>query len=111
MLENGNKKSPNTTEVLGISFPKTISIGVIIVSVMQGSSFIWQVSKYSSTMDKLSEQIQQTNNDLAKIKSDIYTRQEAMIQFDSIKKEMDIRDKNVERLEYDVRELQKRIMK
>lgn len=111
MLENGDKKSSNTNEILGISFPKTISIGVIIVSVMQGSSFIWQVSKYSSTMDKLSEQIQQTNNDLAKIKSDIYTRQEAMIQFDSIKKEMDIRDKNVERLEYDVRELQKRIMK
>lgn len=96
----------NSFRGVGISFPRTISVGVILVALFQASSLIWNASKYSAGVDKLSEQINVTNSEIQKLKAEIYTRSEASIQSEYFKRELEIHRKNMERMESDIRELQ-----
>lgn len=94
-------------KILGVSFPKTISVGVLVVALLQGGSFVWQASKYSSSMDMLGEKIEQTNAEISKIKADIYTRSEAAIQAESFRRELDIQSKTIEKIESEIKDIRR----
>lgn len=91
--------------ILGITFPNTISVGVLFVAILQGASFLWQGAKYASSMEQLSENVENVSEDLTKLKSSIPSRDELMIRNDALRREMDFQRKAIENLEEDVKEI------
>ena len=105
MAENSRESEGNEVQIFGITIPKTISIGLVIMVLLQGGYFVWTASKYASSMDRLSEKLQQTHIELNKIKTDLYTRGEANLQFESFRRELDLQNKINDRQDADLKDL------
>ena len=93
--------------ILGITFPNTISVGVLFVAILQGASFLWQGAKYASSMEQLSEKVEHVSEDLTKLKSSMPSRDELMIRNDALHREIDFQRKAIEDLNEDVKEIRR----
>lgn len=93
--------------ILGITFPNTISVGVLFVAILQGASFLWQGARYASSMEQLSEKVENVSEDLTKLKSSIPSRDELMIRNDALRREIEFNRKAIEDLNEDVKEIQR----
>lgn len=92
-----NQKQNNEIQFLGITFPRTIGVSVIFAVLFQAGYMVWSVSKYTSSIERMTEQIQATSLEINKIKTDIYTRSEANIQFEALQRELDLQSRINER--------------
>lgn len=93
--------------ILGITFPNTISVGVLFVAILQGASFLWQGAKYASSMEQLSEKVEHVSEDLTKLKSSMPSRDELTIRNDALHREIDFQRKAIEDLKEDVKEIRR----
>ena len=94
--------------ILGITFPNTISVGVLFVAILQGASFLWQGAKYASSMEQLSEKVEQVSEDLTKLKSSIPSRDELMIRNDALHREIEFPRKAIGGRKEDGKEIRRR---
>lgn len=106
-MPNSQQQSNNSAS-FGVVIPKSISIGALILLFGQGGVIVWNISKYATSIDRSTEQIQQVATEINKVKSDIYTRSEANIQFEAIRREIELINKTNERQDADVKELRGR---
>ena len=93
--------------ILGITFPNTISVGVLFVAILQGASFLWQGAKYASSMEQLSEKVENVSEDLTKLKSSIPSRDELIIRNDALRSDINFQRKAIEDLQEEVKEIRR----
>ena len=93
--------------ILGITFPNTISVGVLFVAILQWACFWWLGATYASSMEQLSEKVENVSEDLTKLKSSMPSRDELMIRNDALRREIDIQRKAIEDLNEDVEEIRR----
>ena len=93
--------------ILGITFPNTISVGVLFVAILQGASFLWQGAKYASSIEQLSEKVEVVSEDLTKLKSSIPSRDELMIRNDALRSDINFQRKAIEDLQEEVKEIRR----
>lgn len=106
-MPNSQQQSNNNVS-FGVVIPKSISIGALILLLGQGGVIVWNMSKYVTSIDRTTEQIQHVATEINKVKSDIYTRSEANTQFEAIRREIELINKTNERQDADVKELRGR---
>ena len=106
-MPNSQQQSNNSVS-FGVVIPKSISIGALILLLGQGGVIVWNMSKYATSIDRTTDQIQQVATEINKVKSDIYTRSEANVQFEAIRREIELINKANERQDADVKELRGR---
>ena len=106
-MPNSQQQSNNSVS-FGVVIPKSISIGALILLLCQGGVIVWNMSKYATSIDRTTEHIQQVATEINKVKSDIYTRSEANIQFEAIRREIELINKANERQDADAKELRGR---
>lgn len=100
-----NEKRNDDVQLLGITFPKTIGIGVIAAVLFQAGYMVWSISKYTSSIERMTDQIQATSTEINKVKSEIYTRGEAIIQFEAMRREIDLQNRINERQDAELKDL------
>ena len=93
--------------ILGITFPNTISVGVLFVAILQGASFLWQGAKYASSIEQLSEKVEVVSEDLTKLKSSIPSRDELIIRNDALRSDINFQRKAIEDLQEEVKEIRR----
>lgn len=97
----------NSSHQIGIVIPKNIGIGVLIAFLAQFGVGVWNISKHDARIERSIEQVEKVTQDINKIRSDIYTRSEADMQFESLRREMEIITSSNERQDDEIRELRR----
>ena len=95
----------NEATKFGIVIPKTVSIGAIVLVLCQVALLVWSASKYTASIDRMAEQIESSANEINKIKSDIYTKSEANLQFDSLKREIEFLNKANDKQDSEIKDI------
>ncbi len=86
--KNNNEEEAGS---FSVTVPKKISIAVLFALIMQIVCGIWMISgvyySQQEIQNKFSENMKQVTTQLTELKSSIYTRNEALLQFEAIRQE------------------------
>lgn len=92
----------DNTSALSVVIPKKLPMVVVIGFLAQLAIGIWSLSGIYSTQQEtnkaLTENMNSVKNQLVELKSSIYTRNEALLQFDAIRQENSRQDAEIREL-------------
>ena len=105
--QNGNGQQRDM--MFGITIPRTIGISAVATAISTVIYIAWVVASINTKIDTSAPQIQQVNQDLQKLKSEIVTRTELATQMQAIQRDIDrTKDENRD-LKQEVAELEKEL--
>lgn len=104
---NDSGLDANERVLFNVTANRNIGIGIIFGLMLQLCAGIWAVSAFYSSITDTRKDIAEVQKQVDSIKTDIYTRKEASIQFEAFRREIDGIKRDNDRQDDAIRDLKK----